>query len=84
VITRFILGAILLFGGSWLLLYAERIQLRLNVRHEEMKRGPDASRWRLRMTSMNCELPLRLLGGFLVVLFLLVVLDTGRRLERYR
>jgi len=84
VIIRFVLGAILLFGGSWLLLYAERIQLRLNAHHEAMKRTQKASHLRLKLTSMNCELPLRALGGVLVLLFLILVIDTGVRLENYR
>lgn len=75
---------ILLFGGSWLLFYAERIQLRMNLRHEEMKRTSKASKLRLRLTSANYELWLRFAGGIMILLFLLLVLDTGMRLERFR
>ena len=84
VIIRFIVGAILLLGGSWLLLYSERIQLRLNARHEAMKRTQKASYFRLRITSMNYELPLRFVGALLILFFLVLVIDTGIRLERYR
>ena len=81
---RAILCIALLFGGSWLLFYAERIQLRLNAHHEELKRTTKASKFWLRMTSANYELWLRFSGAMLILLFLLVVLDTGMRLERFR
>ncbi len=81
---RVILCLVLLFGGSWLLFYSERIQLRIIAHHEDLKRTEKASRAWLRVTSANYELPLRAMGMIMVALFLLVALDTGMRLERYR
>ncbi|MDH7502235.1 MAG: hypothetical protein QHJ82_05900 [Verrucomicrobiota bacterium] len=83
-LSRITLCALLLFGGSWLLFYAERIQLRINVHHEALKRTSKASRLRLRVTSANYELWLRITGGLMILLFLVLLVDTGMRLEHYR
>ncbi|MCX8109241.1 MAG: hypothetical protein N3G20_10595 [Verrucomicrobiae bacterium] len=81
---RVILCALCLAGGSWLLFYAERIQLRINAFHEDLKRTSKASKMRLRITSANYELWLRMIGALLVLMFLALVIDTGLTLERYR
>jgi hypothetical protein len=83
-LSRITLCVLLLFGGSWLLFYSERIQLRINAHHEALKRTTKASRFRLRLTSANYELWLRIIGGLMILLFLAVIIDTGVRLERYR
>lgn len=81
---RIILGALLLFGGCWLLFYAERIQVRINAIHEGLKRTSKASKLRLRLTSANYELWLRMMGGLLLLLFFALLIETGIRLEHYR
>lgn len=74
-----------LFGvGAWCLLYAERIQVRITYYHESLKRTRYASQFFLRVTSANYEVLVRILGLILIVAFLLLVVDTGIRLERLR
>lgn len=83
-ILRVIICAALLSGGAWLLFYAERIQVRVNVYHEGLKRSRRASRLFLKVTSRNYELATRFLGATLILLFLVLAVLTAIEFEHYR
>jgi hypothetical protein len=79
-----LLAVVALTLGCWCLFYAERAQIRLQAWHEKWKRTQRASHLFLWVGSRNYELPLRCLGGALLVAFVVLVLLIGRDLEHLR
>lgn len=73
----------MLVVGTWLLLYAERLQVRITAWHESLKRTDRASLLFLKVTSMNYELPIRGAGAILVLGFLVMAIETAMHFERY-
>ena len=75
-LSRLAIYAALFFTGAWLLFYAERLQKHLTIFHERRKRTHLASNFFLKATALDYELFLRLFGGLMVVLALVLVTRT--------
>jgi len=60
--------------GVWLLFYAERLQKYVTLFHERRKRTHLASNFFLKATALDYELVLRILGGGLAAVALLLVI----------
>jgi uncharacterized membrane protein YgdD (TMEM256/DUF423 family) len=70
------IAAALMAVGTLLLLFSERIQVRLLKWHDDVRDKPDPSPFLLHLTGQHYEATMRLLGGLMILTGLILLLVT--------
>ncbi|MBM3878610.1 MAG: hypothetical protein FJ387_02670 [Verrucomicrobia bacterium] len=83
-LAKVLSSALILVVALWCLLFSERLQRRITMFHEDLKRSPHASRLFLQVSSLNFELFLRGLGMVLLVVFIALAGWLAFEIENYK
>ena len=81
---KIVISGLALGLGLWCLLFSERLQRRITIVHEDLKRSSHASQLFLRVSSLNFEVFLRVAGVFLILVFAGLAAWIAFELENYK